>query len=76
MDPSIFKAYDVRGVHGEQLDREDAYRVGRAFARVLSDEEGKPVDELRIGLGRDNWEPNREFPDHEPNPLLPGEPQA
>src|SRR3954469_9716724 len=53
MDPSIFKAYDVRGVYGEQLDGDDAYRIGRAFARVLSDEEGKPVAELRIGLGRD-----------------------
>src|SRR4051812_10200948 len=53
MDPSIFKAYDVRGVYGEQLDGDDAYRIGRAFARVLSDEEGKPVGELRIGLGRD-----------------------
>jgi phosphomannomutase len=53
MDPSIFKAYDVRGVYGEQLDGEDAYRIGRAFARVLGDEEEKPVDELRIGLGRD-----------------------
>jgi phosphomannomutase len=53
MDASIFKAYDVRGVYGEQLDGDDAYRIGRAFARVLSDEEGKPVAELRIGLGRD-----------------------
>src|SRR4051794_25986684 len=53
MDPSIFKAYDVRGVYGEQLDPDAAYRIGRAFARVLSDEEGKPVDELTIGLGRD-----------------------
>jgi phosphomannomutase len=53
MDPSIFKAYDVRGVYGEQLDSDDAYRIGRAFARVLSDEESKPVTELRIGLGRD-----------------------
>src|SRR5439155_23370980 len=53
MDPAIFKAYDVRGVYGEQLGPDDAYRIGRAFARVLSDEEGRPVDELRIGLGRD-----------------------
>src|SRR3954468_21569880 len=53
MDPSIFKAYDVRGVYGEQLDGDAAYRIGRAFARVLGDEEGKPADELRIGLGRD-----------------------
>jgi phosphomannomutase len=53
MDPAIFKAYDVRGVYGEQLDSGGAYRIGRAFARVLSSEEGKPVAELRVGLGRD-----------------------
>jgi phosphomannomutase len=53
MDSSIFKAYDVRGVYGEQIDGEVAYRVGRAFARVLADEEGKPAGELRVGLGRD-----------------------
>jgi phosphomannomutase len=53
MDPSIFKAYDVRGLYGEQLDGDVAYRIGRAFARVLADEEGKPVGELRVGLGRD-----------------------
>jgi phosphomannomutase len=53
MDPAIFKAYDVRGVYGEQLDADAAYRIGRAFARVLSEEEAKPVADLRVGLGRD-----------------------
>jgi phosphomannomutase len=53
LDPSIFKAYDVRGLYGEQLDPEGAYRIGRAFMRVLADLEGKRPDELRIGLGRD-----------------------
>ena len=28
----IFKAYDIRGVYPEQLDDEDAFRIGRAFA--------------------------------------------
>jgi phosphomannomutase len=53
IDPGIFKAYDVRGIHGEQIDEDVAYRVGRGFARVLADLEGKPTDALRIGLGRD-----------------------
>jgi phosphomannomutase len=53
MDPSIFKAYDVRGVYGEQLDPDDAYRIGRAFARVLGDEESKAPADLRVGLGHD-----------------------
>jgi phosphomannomutase len=49
----IFKAYDVRGLYGEQIDGDTAEAVGRAFARVLSNLHGKPVSELRIGLGRD-----------------------
>jgi phosphomannomutase len=53
MDPTIFKAYDVRGVYGEQLDGDDAYRIGRAFARVLADEEDKKPPQLRVGLGHD-----------------------
>ncbi|HEX8075899.1 MAG TPA: phosphomannomutase/phosphoglucomutase [Thermoleophilaceae bacterium] len=53
IDPSIFKAYDVRGLHPEQMDEDVAYRIGRAFARVLADLEGKPPAELRVGLGRD-----------------------
>jgi len=49
----IFKAYDVRGLYGDEIDGDVAEAVGRAFARVLSDLGGKPVGELRIGLGRD-----------------------
>src|SRR6202050_311770 len=53
LDPSIFKAYDIRGIYGEQIDGEVAQRIGRAFARVLARLAGKPVSELRVGLGRD-----------------------
>jgi phosphomannomutase len=53
IDPSIFKAYDVRGLHPEQIDEDVAYRVGRAFARVLADGEGRGPAGLRVGLGRD-----------------------
>jgi phosphomannomutase len=51
--PEIFKAYDIRGLYGEQIDGGIAELIGRAFARVLSDLEGKPVAQLRVGLGRD-----------------------
>jgi phosphomannomutase len=52
-DPSIFKAYDVRGVYGSEFDAEIAELIGRAFARVIAELEGKPVSELRLGLGHD-----------------------
>ena len=39
LDPSVFKAYDVRGIHPTQIDEDGAYRIGRAFVE-------------RFGLGR------------------------
>jgi phosphomannomutase len=53
LDPEIFKAYDVRGIYPEQIDGEIAQLIGGAFARVLARLEGKPVTELRVGLGHD-----------------------
>ncbi|PYQ17553.1 MAG: phosphomannomutase/phosphoglucomutase [Acidobacteria bacterium] len=35
MDPSIFKAYDIRGIYPAQIDAEVARRVGRAFIDYL-----------------------------------------
>jgi phosphomannomutase len=53
VDPGIFKAYDVRGLYPEQIDEDIAYRLGRAFAHVLAELEGKAPNDLRVGLGRD-----------------------
>ena len=53
VDDSIFKAYDVRGIYPDQMDEALAYRIGRAFARVLSDLQDIPVADLRVGVGRD-----------------------
>jgi phosphomannomutase len=50
---SIFKAYDIRGLYGEEMDETTALAIGRAFARVLARLRGKEVGELRVGLGRD-----------------------
>jgi phosphomannomutase len=53
IDPSIFKAYDIRGLYGEQIDGEVALQIGRAFARVLAERAGKHTMELHVGIGRD-----------------------
>jgi len=45
VDPSIFKAYDVRGVYGESLTEDVAYAIGRAAAQYLNVQE--------IAVGRD-----------------------
>ncbi|HEX2095974.1 MAG TPA: phosphomannomutase/phosphoglucomutase, partial [Solirubrobacterales bacterium] len=51
--PGIFKAYDIRGLHGSEMDETTAEAIGRAFARVLGRLRGKDPGELRVGLGRD-----------------------
>ncbi len=53
IDPGIFKAYDIRGLYGDQIDGDIAEQIGRAFARVLAELAGKSTGELRVGLGRD-----------------------
>jgi phosphomannomutase len=53
VDPGIFKAYDIRGIYGEQMDPAIAEQIGRAFAQVIAELEGRPTSELRLGLGRD-----------------------
>jgi phosphomannomutase len=52
-NPAIFKAYDIRGAYGSELDPEVAELIGRAFAQVIAELEGKPTTELRLGLGHD-----------------------
>src|SRR5499427_9517236 len=43
IDPAIFKAYDVRGIYGQDLTDEIAYRIGRAAAQYLN------VPEMAVG---------------------------
>ncbi len=43
IDPAIFKAYDVRGIYGQDLTDEIAYRIGRAAAQYLN------VPEIAVG---------------------------
>jgi phosphomannomutase len=53
VNPEIFKAYDIRGLYGSDIDADLAEQIGRAFARVIGDLEDTPTAELRLGLGRD-----------------------
>jgi phosphomannomutase len=53
VNPGIFKAYDIRGIYGSDLDAAGAEFIGRAFAQVIGQLENKPTSELRLGLGRD-----------------------
>jgi phosphomannomutase len=52
-DPTIFKAYDIRGLYGAQIDAATATAIGRSFARVIAAREGRSPAEVALGLGRD-----------------------
>jgi phosphomannomutase len=45
LDPTAFKAYDVRGIYPGELDEEGAYAIGRAYVEQFSPK--------RIAVGRD-----------------------
>jgi phosphomannomutase len=45
LDPKVFKAYDVRGIHGKELDEAGAYAIGRAYVEQF--------EPRRIAVGRD-----------------------
>jgi phosphomannomutase len=45
LDPKVFKAYDVRGLYGSELDEEGARAIGRAFVEVFGPK--------RIAVGHD-----------------------
>ena len=45
LDPKVFKAYDIRGIHPTELDEDGAYRIGRAYVEHF--------EPRRIAVGRD-----------------------
>ncbi len=48
---NIFKAYDIRGKYPEELNEEIAYKIGRAFARLIQEEKNK--DNISVGVAND-----------------------
>jgi phosphomannomutase len=43
VNPSIFKAYDIRGIYPDDLNEEIGYAIGRAFVTLLE------VDTVIVG---------------------------
>jgi phosphomannomutase len=48
LDPSVFKAYDVRGIYPTQLDVEGAYRIARAYTQNLEPRSVAVGHEMRL----------------------------
>ena len=57
MDPAIFKAYDIRGIYPDQLNEEDAWKIGYAAAQflrsMLSGYERGQANSQSLCVGRD-----------------------
>ena len=45
LDPKVFKAYDVRGIHPDELDEQGAYAIGRAYVEQF--------EPRTVAVGRD-----------------------
>lgn len=48
VDPKIFSAYDIRGIYGDTLTDEVAYRIGRAAAQYLDVPEIAVSRDMRV----------------------------
>lgn len=44
IDKSIFKAYDIRGIYGDNIDNDLSYKIGLAYAKVV-----QPEGEVLVG---------------------------
>ena len=51
VNPNIFKAYDIRGIYPSELDENAAYKIGRAYAALLQEE--NPGKTLEIVVSND-----------------------
>ncbi len=51
IDPTIFKAYDIRGIYPSSLDEDLSYRIGRTFAQMIKQE--NPGKKVKIVVSRD-----------------------
>jgi len=47
-DPTSLREYDIRGIVGRTLDREDAFAIGRVFGTIVARQGGK-----RVAVGYD-----------------------
>jgi phosphomannomutase len=55
-NPKIFKAYDIRGVYGTDMNEQTAYKLGCAYVKLLSTdfkEQGVEDRVLNIGIAAD-----------------------
>ena len=50
ISPYIFRGYDIRGIYGDDLTEEVAYKIGNIYAKILREE----YAQTRVIVGMDN----------------------
>lgn len=53
INPEIFKAYDIRGIYGQDFDNEMAYLLGLAFVELRKKDGDCTCGKLQIAVGMD-----------------------
>lgn len=54
INPEVFKAYDIRGIYGQDFDNEIAYRLGLAFVELRREDGDLPANKrLQIAVAAD-----------------------
>ena len=53
INSSIFREYDIRGIAGRDLSPALAERIGYAYASLLRDRSGRPLQGQSVSVGRD-----------------------
>ena len=53
MQEHIFKAYDIRGIYGQEFDKEGVKKIAQTFLKILSHKLDKPIKDLHIAVARD-----------------------
>lgn len=54
INPSIFKAYDIRGIYPSEINEEATRQIAQAYLSVLANKTGKAIKDLKIVLATDN----------------------
>ncbi|MCX6786047.1 MAG: phosphomannomutase/phosphoglucomutase [Candidatus Komeilibacteria bacterium] len=54
INPTIFKAYDIRGIYPTEINEEAAKSIALAYLKILQAKFKKPLNSLKVAVARDN----------------------
>jgi phosphomannomutase len=64
INPEIFKAYDIRGVYGQDFDNELGYLLGLAYVELRTDDPDYKGEKLKVAVAADMRLSSPELKEH------------